>query len=539
MGDLKYSDKTPRFGPQAPPEPPRLDADGNPIKSEAKPADLSTITEQQAPPPDAEAPKPDVKEETKADRSAFDSDTEVNRGDVGRSRLPQEGPKGRDANQRTSYQQEKHQPEFMRNPEQGFGKASMQPALQNALRRDGETGKPRQKFPNQAASHERAQGQNHSLPEQPRPQAYRALLKEAYFQGPPLKGSVLQQKMQAKAQGDQVALQKGMVNESSKEILKKGDVALLFRLRHQTKDKDVLREIVRFELAKLRQESKQKIQAIRYQTQMQHKKEEAGRAGETGEAGSVNHAAREQLLGKLKKTGGESAFEDKLMQVLEGLMSVPDLPEGTSARFAGKTEAEWSKFFANALKMSGAEAEGELALNRMVEALYRGLCKKDGDARSMVVSDLTLISQGETDEARFSRIPLNDESLAELFKTMQPGDPITKEMLKQLGEKLSFIRLDHSPEGLPVLSEQQKQALLNEMRQTRNAESQRRMEDALVARRHPQGDDLHGEVPFVFAGMPFKDIRERPGKTTKAMPMIYISLFFIVVILVTLAFRFL
>lgn len=333
------------------------------------------------------------------------------------------------------------------------------------------------------------------LPERPTPQQMRELARDPAFQGAmrdsPLYQKIQQQSLQQNIQ--QANVQAG--REAEKQTLTKGEVAQLFRMRHKFEKKDEAKAFLRYEIAKARQEARQKIQALRYQNESSQEKQAIEDLQNVQDAHS--EALKDQLSQKLSHSGSESPFEQILQRVLSGGKAVPELPESVRARFATKTTEEWRSFFANALGMNGAEVESQGQLSKLIEALFRGIYTKE-DGRAMLVADLALTSEGEVVEHKYAQIDLKDSALLEAFKKLNPGDVIGQDLMKKLGEEFSYLQLAHIVEQMN-LTDDQKKAIMREYRQQASRSSKKGIEDALIGHRRLLEEEAGNTSPNPLA----------------------------------------
>lgn len=358
------------------------------------------------------------------------------------------------------------------------------------------------------------------LPPVPR-EAYHALLREGVFQGP-LRGSPLEQKLMQRLMMQQMIQQniaKHTAGESG-EPLTHPEIMQLFKLRDQVEKKELLRQVIRHEMAKARQAARERVQQA--QSGQDTGGGEAGaKTGHTraGKAhlGSLDVTIREQIAAKLKSATGDSVFESMLRRMLQGERTVPELAQQLRARFAAKSENEWRAFFANMLNMNSSATAEKAQLSQLLESLFRGLFTQAEDGQMMLVSDLLFAGKdgGEMAESRFARVPINNPELAQNLSTLSPGDIITQELMKMLGETFTFLQLNHLPEGLILPTEQQQKEALHQMRQLQSSSSRKKMEDQLFAVRKQAEDDdekrrREDELPYP-AGMPMPP-RLRPER---------------------------
>jgi hypothetical protein len=374
------------------------------------------------------------------------------------------------------------------------------------------------------------------LPERPTPQQMRQLARDPAFQGAmrdsPLYQKIQQQSLQQSAQ--QASAQAG--REAEKQTLTKGEVAQLFRMRNKFEKKDEAKAFLRYEIAKARQEARQKVQALRYQNESSQEKQAIEDLQNVKDA--HNDALKDQLSQKLSNSGSESPFEQILQRVLSGGKAVPELPESVRARFATKTTEEWRTFFANALGMNGAEAESQGQLSKLIEALFRGIYTKD-DGRAMLVTDLAFTSEGEVVEHKYAQIDLKDSGLLEAFQKLNPGDVINQDLMKKLGDEFSYLQLAHIVEQMN-LTDDQKKAIMREYRQQASRSSKKGIEDALIGHRRLLEEEAGHVSPnplAAAAGDLFNKKERYIGPSKLLMYMIYSVIAVTVVVILLLVMR--
>lgn len=343
------------------------------------------------------------------------------------------------------------------------------------------------------------------LPQQPNPQTYRAVAQDRMFRGP-LKDSPLHQKLLQKSIQKQAAQQRR--GQDTSRTLDKGELLQMFRMRNRADQKDRLRSVLKYELAKAKQ-AQQKVQSLKFKTDAQKSQQT-----------QLNKmdATKQQLAQNLKSKVTTSKFEQMLQKVLAGNKVVPSLPEGVRARFAAKTEGEWKAFFQNAMDQGSAQAKAQGKLANMIEALFRGLYNKGN--QTMMVADFAFTTGGKVAENKFSQMPLVDNKLLEALKKLAPGEVLSQDLLKQLGQEFDFIQLAHLAQAMALTEEQQKQ-ILKQLRQTHSPESQKRLELALMNQRNLNQNRDKKKEPFVWAGDQFDKKQRHPGKQRLFMYMLY------------------
>lgn len=345
-------------------------------------------------------------------------------------------------------------------------------------------------------------------------------------------GARLQQKLAEQAQRQQQQAEQGRgAREIAEDILKKGDIVQIFRLRHQSEDKDAFRNILRHEMAKAKARALQeKVQGIKQQAE--------GQGGE-GKARGVNRPVagtdivKQALAQKLANSSAASSFESILQQVLAGSKAVPNLPDGVKAKFLLKSDAQWQQFFQNVLGLKSAEVKSQAQFEKLTYALYRGMFQRAQEGKKAAVVDLIF---SENEEHKFSQILLDDE-MAELLKTLSPGDEISKEVLKKLGEELLYLKLAHVV-NQAQLTEDQKQNILKEFQRQFSSASRDKLETALIASRQQKQPEPESP-PFVYAGNQFDRKEEKQGQPKFSMLVFYTALAGLLAIALFLAFKFL
>lgn len=370
------------------------------------------------------------------------------------------------------------------------------------------------------------------MPDRPSPREMRMLAQDPMFRGPN-GGTALHQKIQQKAVEEGI-LHHEVIERGVEDNLTRGEIVQLFRMRNQFEKKDEAKSLLRHELAKARHEARQKVQALKYQNESAGHKEEAQGLEKTGDA--KGDALKDQLAQKLSQSSSESEFENILQQVLAGEESVPELPEGMRARFAAKTDAEWEGFFKNALSLSSSEVESEGQLDKLIEALFRGVYKRGADGKMLLVSDLSFTEGGEVAEHKFSRIALADPELVKAFGNLKPGDVISQELMKKIGDQFLFVQLLHMVDQLAV-TEEQKKTILREYRQQLSSSSKKGLEDALIRNRSQDESQAKPSPLPSYAGDLFNKKERHIGPPKFLMWMIYGVAAVAVVIILTILFR--
>lgn len=352
------------------------------------------------------------------------------------------------------------------------------------------------------------------MPQEPSPQLYKSVLSERFFRGP-LRGSPLEQKLQPKAtqQSEQPGTPKQQVRRDFSEPLDKGEVLQMFRLRNQAEQKENFRNVLKYELAKARALEKNKVQGNKFQTEAHHKKNDI----DIGQRNKVD-SARDKILHRLQTSNTQSKFENVLQKIMKGEKAVPDLPEGTKARFNNKTEAEWEEFYKNTKAMGSELVKTKAELNKLIEARFRGMLQNNNKNNTLLVTDLSFTENGEVSENKFSQLELKDQQTLDLVKQLKPGEPLPQSLLDQLGSELDFLKLVHIVQS-SVTSEEQQKEILKFFRQQQSGDAQRKMEESLIKKRDSKkspSDDL-----FPYPGPPPKHVEPLKGPPKLFMPILY------------------
>lgn len=356
------------------------------------------------------------------------------------------------------------------------------------------------------------------FPNMPPQEVYRNVLAR-HFTGA-MRNSSLYQKLEQKLTQEQVAKQMTS-NRDVSEPLKKGELLQLFRMRHQEEKQDI-RNILRYELAKAKKMAKERVQAIRYQSDSRGE----SKSGRLSRLESIKaDYSKQQLAQKLSQASSESKFEQILQRVLTGGKNVPGLPEGTVARYLAKSD--WEAFIKKVCELNSAEIETKGEFAKLIEAIFRGLFQKASTGEMVLVSDLSFTEEGEVAENKFSQLKIDNKELLKMLESLKPGDPIHQEILTLLGEKFEFIKLMNILQ-IVNLTAAQKEELLKQLK-NQTSDGHKKLEAALLQMRQ---DNEKGKQPFVYAGYQH-DIKERYiGKPKFFMYMIYgISAITIIMIL--------
>jgi hypothetical protein len=159
----------------------------------------------------------------------------------------------------------------------------------------------------------------------------------------------------------------------------------------------------------------------------------------------------------------------------------------------------------------------------ILNMIFRGLFKKQGQGENVLVGDFKYLKNGKTKEEKFAQVTVEDEKLLELLAQLKPGQKITAEMLKKFfGEEMSYMQLAHITEKLFNMAQgAEKNVIFNPRAQT-DPYSQARLEKSMFASRKPNkstasSDEASSqELPrgsrptgFLANGYEFLGLRER------------------------------
>ena len=415
-----------------------------------------------------------------------------------RSRLPQRDQTTR---QRSQFQRDSGEQARSQIPKKLGHKINVNPETARQAQRGGKDSPTAQKGPRaegQRAS-VRQQGQEKPLPQRPSGRDYRSVLSEKPFRSGVMRHTSLHQKLQQQAIKQQAAQQSGQ--RFADKALEKGEVLSFFRMRHQAKEKERFKNVLRYELAKAKKEKKAKqIQSIRQHADSKHRQRTLGQMNRS----EMTRAdlLKQQMAHKLTKSATQSKFEK------------------VCARFATKTNAEWNQFFKNAAGLNSAGVKSQGKLTGLIEALFRGLFKKGDKGQQMLVADFAMNEGGEVAENKFSQLLMNDKALLEMFNKLKPGDIIPPELLQKLGAEFEFIKLANLLQ-MAALTQAQKNEILKTYRQQHSPESQKRLEQALVGSREEEARSGGSKDPFVYPGHIFDEKEQHKGHTKLFIYMFY------------------
>ncbi|MBU0504797.1 MAG: hypothetical protein ABII18_04130 [bacterium] len=343
------------------------------------------------------------------------------------------------------------------------------------------------------------------------PKDIRKVLTEKFFRTGHLNGSPLHQKLQEQAGLREMVRQTAQQN--AEKPMTKGELLQFARLRNQAENKKQIRNILRYELAKAKQQKMaQQVQSIKQQTQDSSKQNsQQTRRSQMSQI----EMARQQFSQKISQSASQSKFEKVLQQVLAGSKkAVPSLPDGVAAKFLPKNSAEWNVFFKNMANMNSGEVSSKGKLASMIQALYRGLFQKGQGGQQFLVADFAMSEGGEVFENKFSQLLLNDPKLLEMFKQLNPGDVIPHEIMQKLGSEFEFIKLMNLLQ-IAALSEEQKAEILKAYRQQQSPEAQKKLEMALLGfRKGKDKKEQEAKDAVVYPGYG-SDKKERVKGNTK------------------------
>ncbi len=366
----------------------------------------------------------------------------------------------------------------------------------------------------------RQAGQNSQgkpMPPQPQPEDLTRLLGSKAFQGH-LRGGPISQKLEqqvifAEPRGA------GQNPKNMGEALERAEVMQLFSLRNRPdmnkEEREALRRMIKYEAA-IANRARERVVSIEYHAESSPRKENPD-ALMRSEKLQTQDTVRRELMDKLARSA-ESFFERVLQKVLGSNQSaVSTLPDGANAELPVKSAEEWEAFFTNTTALSSELQEASAEQSTLSQVLYRGMFASQGQLK--LVSDLSLAENGEVNEYKFAQILLSDPKMADLLKSIKPGQSLPTELIKALGEQVAFLKLVHMQAGARELTDVEKQLLLKEFRREVSSGYQSALEKELRERRLKKPAD-----PFTWAGDQFDKKEERKGQKTVLMYLIYLVL---------------
>ena len=368
----------------------------------------------------------------------------------------------------------------------------------------------------------RQEGQNAQqgkpLPPMPQPQDLTRLLGSKPFQGY-LRGGPVSQKLEQQVLLPEAKIP-GMNPKNISNMLERGELLQLFSLRNRPdmnkEEREALHRLIRYEAA-VANRSRERVASIEYHAESNPRNENPD-ALMRSEKLQTQDTVRRDLMEKLARSA-ESFFERVLQKVLGSNQSAVDtLPDGANAELPVKSAEEWETFFKNTTALSSELQEANAEQASLTQVTYRGVFASEGQLK--LVSDLSLSENGEINEYKFAQILLADPKMADLLKSIKPGQSLPADLLRALGEQVAFLKLVHMQAGARELSDVEKQLLLKEFRREVSSGYQSALEKELRERRLKKPAD-----PFLWAGDQFDKKEERKGQKTVIMYLIYLTLF--------------
>ncbi|MCP5463825.1 MAG: hypothetical protein H7A33_02245 [Deltaproteobacteria bacterium] len=511
------------FGPQIPSEP--HDPNAKPSEKSDKAKQMAELAKKVA-----EAEKKAAEEAKKQQQSQNDQDRAKDNDQPEQSRqratLPRDSStqSPRDQNQTQNrkaeishFEGEHHDFQSARRPQQMGHQTNVQNRMLNLKNTPQNRGT---KLPRGEQNQNESQRQNQNqkpFPQRPKASAYQNILSQKVFRGP-LSGTNITKKLQ------QNALRQQQAQTQSSNVLEDGDtltrseLGTLFRMRHNTQDRKSMREVLRYELARLKAAQRAKrVNEVGQRADRQRQQNKAQMDASQVDANKVD-ISKQKISARLQQSAS-SKFEQTLQKVLErGKTMVPDLPEGVRARFAAKTDDGWNQFFKNVSNMNSSQVSDKIRLASLIEAVFRGIFTKEGSDQKMMVLDLALSEDGEVLENKYSQLPLKNIKLAQTLKQLTPGDVLNPELLEQLGKELDVLKLVHLTQILQATEEERKEWLKNFQRQS-SRESQEHVEKLLARQREHERQGR--EQPFVHASIQPKETTRHPGNSKLFLYVFY------------------
>jgi len=142
----------------------------------------------------------------------------------------------------------------------------------------------------------------------------------------------------------------------------------------------------------------------------------------------------------------ETRFALLLHEVLEEGRDIDKPLGGKDPSFP--TKSDWAAFFARMMKVGNQEKDGKKAMEAVLNMIFRGLFKKEGQG-SVMVGDIKFLQDEKTKEEKFAQVAVEDELFLKLLANLKPGQKISKEQLKAVfGDELNYTELEHIAEQI-------------------------------------------------------------------------------------------
>lgn len=463
---------------------------------------------QPATPDVIEAPEPSFAQKIIAEDDAKAAQAKLQRHSV----LQDDGPHS--ARSTSDYRSQEHKSNTAE-AGQAFGrKINVNPEVA----RQTENLRPQLQMPQGQSLRESTQiAQQRPLPPSPQPEDLTRLMGSRAFQGH-LRGGPLSQKLE-----QQIIFATphatGTNPKNMGEVLERAEVMQLFSLRNRPdmtkEERESLRRLIRYEAA-VANRARERVVSIEYHTESNPRKENPDALMRSART-ETHDTVRRELMEKLARSA-ESFFERVLQKALGSNQSaVATLPDGAEAELPVKSAEEWESFFQNTTALSSELQEASAEQSTLSQVLYRGMFASQGQLK--LVSDLSLAENGEINEYKFAQILLSDPKMADLLKSIKPGQSLPTELIRALGEQVAFLKLVHMQAGARELSDVEKQLLLKEFQREVSSGYQSALEKELRERRLKKPAD-----PFLWAGDQFDKKEERKGQRTVLMYLIYFVL---------------
>ncbi|MBX7149330.1 hypothetical protein K1X76_09615 [bacterium] len=321
--------------------------------------------------------------------------------------------------------------------------------------------------------------QNQPKPQRPlaEPEHYRAVLAERVLDQKNLRDTPTRRHLEQRGYGE--GKQASSLNQSQ--------IVQLFKQRSGVENREAFQRVLRQEIKEHRE-------------QKSHAQKGEGKKLFESSISESSH-----LVKRLVHGDGESEFEAILKKLNQGETPVGDLPNGKEAAYAKKDGKNWLAFYSNLKNMGQTEEAATLNLAEFEKATFRGLMEALSGSGQALVSDLVYTDNGRLITEKFVRILIENPELAVLLQTMDPGDPLTKEIFLKLGEELQFLRLVHNPEVMTdIAREKAREAAMQTLRSPVSAEAQKNLERRLWEKRRGAGGLLDGALDLPDYYPPFK-----------------------------------
>lgn len=197
----------------------------------------------------------------------------------------------------------------------------------------------------------------------------------------------------------------------------------------------------------------------------------------TQQSGTPNSSQAGQIW---KSDQAAKTYSERVREILEGKRQMPGGSEGK--KFQGKTTAQWQAFFQNLKAKGHTEQIVKRNISQFVEGQFRGqMANTSNQKLTTLIADLVFNTpKGQVEAEKFTRLVLENPTLAAQLANLKPGDKLTPEMLKKFGQELSLVKMAQHSEGPNPKSAQD---LLQQLKNPMGNENNRSIEQAMFENR--------------------------------------------------------